>query len=86
MTAGELLARCHANGTDLAAGEDGTLLWEATADPPADLPAELADGKPEFRNRTKKRNLPTERDGRPERERAAAADGRQRPPPNVRPV
>ena len=38
----ELLARCRAAGVELAVGPGGaSLLWEATADPPADLLADL---------------------------------------------
>jgi hypothetical protein len=37
MTAAELLSRCRALGIDVAEGPGGALLWEADADPPADL-------------------------------------------------
>ena len=42
----ELLARCRALGVELGVNSGGTsLLWEAAADPPADLLAELAANK-----------------------------------------
>jgi hypothetical protein len=43
--ASDLLARCRALGIALAPGPDGTLAWEAGADPPADLLADLARHK-----------------------------------------
>jgi hypothetical protein len=43
-----LLARCRALGIDLMAGPGGALLWEADADPPADLLADLAAHKAEL--------------------------------------
>lgn len=43
--AADLLDRCRAVGIDLAAGPGGALLWEADADPPADLLADLAAQK-----------------------------------------
>jgi hypothetical protein len=47
MTAGvELLARCRAAGVALGVGSGGaSLRWEAVADPPADLLADLAAHK-----------------------------------------
>jgi hypothetical protein len=46
MTAADLLARCRALGIELGAGSGGaSLLWEADADPPADLLEELAANK-----------------------------------------
>ncbi|HKI35423.1 MAG TPA: hypothetical protein VKA46_26425 [Gemmataceae bacterium] len=42
----ELLARCRALGIELGAGSGGaSLLWEADAEPPADLLADLAANK-----------------------------------------
>lgn len=44
--AAELLARCRALGVELGVGSGGaSLLWEAVADPPADLLADLAKNK-----------------------------------------
>jgi hypothetical protein len=44
--AAELLARCRALGVELGTGAGGdSLLWEAHADPPADLLADLAANK-----------------------------------------
>jgi hypothetical protein len=43
----ELLARCRALGIDLTLGPDGTLVWEADADPPAEVLATLAEHKAE---------------------------------------
>jgi hypothetical protein len=45
MTAAQLVNRCRLLGIALAAGPDGALIWEADADPPADLLAELARHK-----------------------------------------
>jgi hypothetical protein len=45
VTAAGLLARCRALGIALAAGEGGALLWEADADPPADLAEALVRHK-----------------------------------------
>jgi hypothetical protein len=47
MTAAvELLARCRAAGVELGVGSGGaSLLWEAAADPPAELLANLAANK-----------------------------------------
>jgi hypothetical protein len=42
-----LLNRCRALGIDLVAGPGGALLWEADADPPAELLRDLAEHKPE---------------------------------------
>jgi hypothetical protein len=50
MTAADLLARCCAAGIDLAAGPDGSLTWEADADPSAELLAALAEHKKEVLN------------------------------------
>jgi hypothetical protein len=47
MSAAELLARCRARGIDITLGPDGTLLWEADADPPAEALAALAEHKAE---------------------------------------
>jgi hypothetical protein len=45
-TAVKLLARCRAAGVELGVGSGGaSLLWEAEADPPAELLAELAANK-----------------------------------------
>jgi hypothetical protein len=42
----ELLARCRAMGIELGVGAGGTsLVWEADAEPPADLLADLAANK-----------------------------------------
>ncbi len=43
--AAELLARCRALGIELGVGPGGSLLWEAHADPPAGLLADLAANK-----------------------------------------
>jgi len=43
--AAELFARCRALGIDLVTGPDDGLTWEADADPPADLLADLAASK-----------------------------------------
>ncbi len=44
--AAELLARCRGLGIELGIGAGGaSLLWEADADPPADLLADLAANK-----------------------------------------
>ena len=46
MSPAELLARCRALGIELGDGTGGaSLLWEAHADPPAELLAELAANK-----------------------------------------
>jgi len=42
----ELLARCRAAGVELGVGSGGaSLLWQAAADPPAELLADLATNK-----------------------------------------
>jgi hypothetical protein len=48
MTAAELHSRCRALGIALAAGPKGALAWEADAEPPADLLADLARHKAEL--------------------------------------
>jgi hypothetical protein len=48
MTAGELLKHCRTLGIDLVAGPDGSLVWEADADPPAELLATLVQHKAEL--------------------------------------
>ena len=45
MTAVDLLIRCRVLGIDVAANADGTLLWEADTDPPAELLENLAVSK-----------------------------------------
>jgi hypothetical protein len=45
-SAAELVARCRALGIELGVGSGGaSLLWEADADPPADLLTDLAANK-----------------------------------------
>jgi hypothetical protein len=46
--AADLLARCRALGIALAAGPDGSLDWEADADPPPGLLQALAEHKGEL--------------------------------------
>jgi hypothetical protein len=48
MTATAILARCRAHGIDLSVDRDGALIWEADADPPAELLEELAKNKAEL--------------------------------------
>jgi hypothetical protein len=45
--AAELLGRCRALGVELGVGASGSLLWEAAADPPGDLLADLSRHKAE---------------------------------------
>jgi hypothetical protein len=45
MTAAGLLARCRELGIELGVASGNALLWEARADPPADLLADLAANK-----------------------------------------
>lgn len=47
LTVPVLLARCQALGIDLSIGPSGTLDWQADADPPAELLANLAEHKAE---------------------------------------
>jgi hypothetical protein len=42
MTPAELMDRCRGLGIDLDAGPDGTLVWQADDDPPADLLEDVA--------------------------------------------
>jgi hypothetical protein len=48
VTPADLLSRCRTFGIELTAGRDGSLLWEAGSDPPAELLAALAERKAEL--------------------------------------
>jgi hypothetical protein len=50
VTAADLLTRCRTLGVTLAAGPDGTLTWEARAEPSAELLADLARHKVDVLN------------------------------------